>query len=152
MAAADRRRSDARRNHERVVQAAVDVFAELGLAATVPDVAARAGVGKATVYRNFPSREDLLSAVVAYQLRWFRNLATSTLADPDPRCGFERLIDGWFERIMSNQLAQDFLRPDALPGMRDCGAEVTEIVDQVVVRAQKAGMARVASARATCAR
>ena len=56
-----RRRSDAERNRQRVLDAAVEVFAEPGIDAQIPDVARRAGVGIATVYRNFPSKRALLS-------------------------------------------------------------------------------------------
>ena len=58
------RRADAVRNRERVVAAAAAVFAERGVEAGVPDIAARAGVGKATVYRSFPTKEHLIAAVV----------------------------------------------------------------------------------------
>src|SRR5690348_17101316 len=64
------RRADARRNHERVIAAAIEVFAERGLEATVPEVAARAGVGKATVYRSYPTKADLVAAVARHQINW----------------------------------------------------------------------------------
>jgi AcrR family transcriptional regulator len=50
------KRADAVRNRERVVAAAAAVFAERGVEASVPDVAERAGVGKATVYHSFPTK------------------------------------------------------------------------------------------------
>src|SRR5919107_1582877 len=58
------KRADAIRNRERVVAAAAAVFAERGIEAGVPEIAARAGVGKATVYRSFPTKEHLIAAVV----------------------------------------------------------------------------------------
>ena len=54
------RRKDARRNHERVVAAAVEVFREYGTQASVPQIATRAEVGKATVYRSFPTRKSVV--------------------------------------------------------------------------------------------
>ena len=57
------KRADAVRNRARVIAAAAEVFAERGIEASVPAVAARAGVGKATVYRSFPPKEHLVAAV-----------------------------------------------------------------------------------------
>jgi AcrR family transcriptional regulator len=59
------RRADARRNHDRVLAAAKAVFGELGVTAPLDEIARRAGVGNATMYRNFPSRRELVIAVYA---------------------------------------------------------------------------------------
>ena len=60
----DRRiRADARRNEDDVLAAAKELFAAMGVDATVRDIAAKAGVGVATVYRRFPKRSDLVAAV-----------------------------------------------------------------------------------------
>ncbi|GAA2611498.1 helix-turn-helix domain-containing protein [Actinomadura fulvescens] len=58
-------RADARRNHDRLLAAAREVFDELGADAPLDDVARRAGIGNATMYRHFPTRRDLLLAVYA---------------------------------------------------------------------------------------
>jgi AcrR family transcriptional regulator len=58
------RRADAARNIDRIIESAIHVFA-LDPAAGMNDVAARAGVGRATLYRHFPSREDLMAAIKA---------------------------------------------------------------------------------------
>lgn len=58
-----RARKDARRNLERVLQAAHELFAERGADVTMEEVARRAGVGVGTVYRRFPSKEHLFAAV-----------------------------------------------------------------------------------------
>lgn len=57
------RRADARRNYERLLAAASDLFAERGPEAPLDEIAKRAGVGNATLYRHFPTRRDLLVAV-----------------------------------------------------------------------------------------
>jgi AcrR family transcriptional regulator len=58
-------RADARRNRERVLTAAREVFAEQGREAQMDDVARRAAVGVGTVYRHFPTKEALIAALVA---------------------------------------------------------------------------------------
>jgi AcrR family transcriptional regulator len=58
-------RADARRNVERLVEVAAQVFAEQGPEAPLTEIARAAGVGTATLYRRFPTREDLLAAVYA---------------------------------------------------------------------------------------
>jgi AcrR family transcriptional regulator len=61
-------RLDAARNQERIVAAAAAAFAELGADVTLEEVARRAGVGVATVYRRFRTRDQLVRAVVTHVL------------------------------------------------------------------------------------
>ena len=62
------RRADARRNYEILVMAAREVFAEQGAGAPLDEVARRAGVGNATMYRHFAARHELLVAVYADEI------------------------------------------------------------------------------------
>ncbi|MFJ5258874.1 TetR/AcrR family transcriptional regulator [Streptomyces sp. NPDC088387] len=55
-------RADARRNHERLLKVAAEVFAEQGERASLDEIAKRAGVGSGTLYRHFPTRHALLEA------------------------------------------------------------------------------------------
>ena len=71
-----RRRSDAVRNSEAVIEAAKAAFAESGVDAPMRDIAARAGVGVGTIYRNYPLRSDLIIAV-------FRRELDATAAEAD---------------------------------------------------------------------
>jgi AcrR family transcriptional regulator len=73
-------RADARRNHEQVLAAAREVFVERGAGAPLEEVAGRAGVGIATLYRRFGDREGLLRAVVLQALEDSRVAAESALA------------------------------------------------------------------------
>ena len=57
-------RADARRNREAILRAALETFETEGVLASLDGIALRAGVGNATLYRNFPTREDLLAAVM----------------------------------------------------------------------------------------
>jgi AcrR family transcriptional regulator len=56
-------RADAKRNRERIVEVAKEVFTRDGAAASLDDIARRSGVGNATLYRHFPTRDDLIEAV-----------------------------------------------------------------------------------------
>jgi AcrR family transcriptional regulator len=86
-------RADARRNRERVLVAAREVFAERGIDAPVATVARRAGVGVATLYRHFPTRDDLVRSAFERQMRTCANALVDALADPDPWEGFVRLVE-----------------------------------------------------------
>lgn len=77
------RRADARRNIDRVLQAAEEVFATQGLAVPIDVVAARAGVGVGTVYRHFPTKEALFQAVVVAHLKGLVERAKELAAAPD---------------------------------------------------------------------
>jgi AcrR family transcriptional regulator len=61
-------RADARRNRDAILQAARQVFSTDGVLASLDGIALQAGVGNATLYRNFPTREDLLLAVMEVDL------------------------------------------------------------------------------------
>ena len=76
-------RRDAAANRERVLDAAADVFHEHGLGAGLEDVAKRAGVGVATVYRRFPSRDALLEALLSDLLQVYLDEAERARALPD---------------------------------------------------------------------
>jgi AcrR family transcriptional regulator len=76
------RRKDAQRNREAILAAARELFAESG---DVPmyEVARRAGVGQATLYRNFPDRRNLAAAILAEHMEGTERLAVEHADDPD---------------------------------------------------------------------
>lgn len=86
-------RADARRNRRRILAAARSVFAERGIDAPMATVARRAGVGVATLYRRFPTRDALMRAAFAQQMETCAGALTEALADPDPWRGFQRLVE-----------------------------------------------------------
>jgi AcrR family transcriptional regulator len=75
-------RRDAQRNRERILEAARDVFAARGFAATLDDVAHHAGVGVGTVYRRFPTKEALVEAIFTDRLEDLVTLVEEALAAP----------------------------------------------------------------------
>lgn len=89
-------RTDARRNREKLVRAAIDVFAEAGADASLEAVAKRAGVGIGTLYRNFPTRNDLIAAAYLNEVDQLGKAATDLLADNPPDVALEL----WFDRFV----------------------------------------------------
>ncbi|QWF78584.1 TetR/AcrR family transcriptional regulator [Amycolatopsis sp. CA-230715] len=90
-------RSDARDNRERILDAARVVFASGDLGVPIREIARRAEVGPATVYRHFPTKESLAAATFTDQLRAWRSVVDEGLADPDPWHGFCRAVEGLCE-------------------------------------------------------
>ncbi|MFC4854728.1 TetR/AcrR family transcriptional regulator [Actinophytocola glycyrrhizae] len=88
-----RLRADARRNRDRILDAARQAFAARGLDVPMAAIARRAGVGVATLYRRFPTRESLITEVFADQLTQCLSLVDDALADPDPWRGFRTAIE-----------------------------------------------------------
>ncbi|RDI50145.1 TetR/AcrR family transcriptional regulator [Nocardia mexicana] len=81
-------RSDAQDNHDRILDAAHAVFVADGLDVPIREIARRAEVGPATVYRHFPTKERLVAGVFTEQLRAWRSSIDEGLANPDPWNGF----------------------------------------------------------------
>ncbi|MFC6022952.1 TetR/AcrR family transcriptional regulator [Plantactinospora solaniradicis] len=81
-------RSDARDNHDRILDAARAVFVADGLDVPVREIARRAEVGPATVYRHFPTKEMLLAEAFTEQMLAWRLALHEGIADPDPWHGF----------------------------------------------------------------
>src|SRR3954454_7032408 len=85
-------RADARRNRERVVEAARRCMARDGLNAGIEDIARTAGVGVGTVYRHFPNKDELVDALAEERFERLRDLANEALAMEDPWEAFETFV------------------------------------------------------------
>ncbi|WP_242884956.1 TetR/AcrR family transcriptional regulator [Actinomadura litoris] len=77
-------RADARRNYDRLVATARVAFMEHGTGASLDDIAKRAGVGSGTLYRHFPTRDDLLHAVLRDRVDSLLTRAADLLTAPTP--------------------------------------------------------------------
>ncbi|MFD9700382.1 TetR/AcrR family transcriptional regulator [Lentzea sp. NPDC059081] len=86
-------RSDAARNRARIVEAARELFRARGIDVPMSTIARRAGVGVATLFRRFPSREALMAEVFAEQRAHCEALLEDAVADPDAWNGFRRLLE-----------------------------------------------------------
>jgi AcrR family transcriptional regulator len=76
-----RKRADARRNEETLLDAAAAAFVTSGVDVPVRDIAAKAGVGVGTIYRHFPTRADLIVAVYRHQVEACAEAGPALLAD-----------------------------------------------------------------------
>src|SRR5438045_2818945 len=89
------KRADALRNYEKLVAAAREAFTEADRSASLEDIARRAGVGIGTLYRNFPTRGDLVEAVYVDEVEALSRSAEE-LAPLEPWEG----LTGWLERFV----------------------------------------------------
>ena len=81
-------RSDARDNRDRILDATRSAFVTGGLDVPIREIARRAGVGPATVYRHFPAKEVLVAEAFTGRMSAWRSILDEGLADPDPWHGF----------------------------------------------------------------
>jgi AcrR family transcriptional regulator len=77
-----RPRADAERNRRRLLDAAAELFGERGLDVGVAEIAQHAGVGRGTLFRNFPTKEDLIAAIVVDAMSEASALGRELLAAP----------------------------------------------------------------------
>jgi AcrR family transcriptional regulator len=136
-------RADARRNREAVLSAASRLFAEEGVEAQMPDVAKLAGVGVGTVYRHFPTKDDLVAAMVRERFEVLAEKARTCLEMEDPWSAVAEFI-----RFSAHIQADDRglceitgLRPD-LTGAAAEAAGMPELLERLVRRAQRDGSLR----------
>jgi AcrR family transcriptional regulator len=129
-------RADAERNRRQLVESARVVFAERGLDAPLDEIARRAGVGNATLYRRFPSRCQLVAAVFVDTVREIVNAAERALADPDPWAGFTGHVRFLCEQQAGNRALADLLTATVsgvaeLDGLRDRAyADLVTLIDR----------------------
>ena len=83
-----RLRADATRNRDAILAAAKEIFAERGIEASLEEIAARARVGIATLYRRFPSRQQLVAAALVEKVAKYAEAAEAALAISDAWAGF----------------------------------------------------------------
>lgn len=137
-------RADALRNRRRVLEAARALFAARGLDVPIAAIARRAGVGVATLYRRFPTRDSLVTEVFADQLEACVSAVDDALADPDPWHGFRTVIEKVCAmHVIDRGFTAAFMTafPDALDFARE-RRRAERGFEQLVLRAKAAGRLR----------
>jgi AcrR family transcriptional regulator len=138
-------RADARRNYERLVVAAREVFAQEGGGASMEAIARRAGVGVGTLYRHFPTRIDVVEAVYRTDVDNLVHTAERVSADLEPWPAVVSFLEAFVryaqgKRTFLNELHEAFEKnPDLKPAVLD---RIRQAMELVVGRAQRAGVMR----------
>ncbi|WP_406296970.1 TetR/AcrR family transcriptional regulator [Embleya sp. NBC_00888] len=137
-------RSDASDNRARILDAARALFAGEGLNVPMREIARRAEVGPATLYRHFPTKETLAAEAFGDQLRVCRAFADEGLADPDPWRGFCTVIEKTCElHARDRGFTEAFMA--TFPNAIDCTADreyTLTAVAELAHRAKAAGRLR----------
>ena len=138
-------RADARRNREKLLAAAVELFAERGTEGSLEEVAKRAGVGIGTLYRHFPTRDALVEAAYRNEVAQLRAAADELLAELPP----DQALEAWVRRFVDYGTAKRGMR-DALQSIAGAGSDlfaetrgqVTEAVAVLLRAGAEAGTLR----------
>lgn len=137
-------RSDALENRERILDAARALFAAEGLNVPMREVARHAGIGPATLYRRFPTKQTLVTEAFAAETRACHAIVDEAVADPDPWQGFCFVIEKTCELHARNRgFTEAFL--EAFPYPTDAvmdRAHVLRSIAELADRAKDAGRLR----------
>jgi AcrR family transcriptional regulator len=138
------KRADALRNYEKLVAAAREAFTEADRSASLEDIARRAGVGIGTLYRNFPTRADLVQAVYVDEVEALSRSAEQH-ADLEPW----EALSGWLQRFVGYVATKQALSDELFAiAERDaavfagCRAMLHAAGEPLLRRAQDAGVVR----------
>jgi AcrR family transcriptional regulator len=133
------RRADAERNRAAIIEAAGEVFAECGGGVDVREIARRSGVGMGTLYRHFPTKDELLATVLEQQFNaWLTDAHQQAAATEDPW----QALAGFFEQLLENQAGnRAVVESYAATGgpSSACIQRCYSIVDQLRTRCVDAG-------------
>jgi AcrR family transcriptional regulator len=145
MTPADRAlRADAERNRRRLVDAAQALFRERGLDVGVAEIAQQAGVGRGTLFRNFPTKQDLIAAIVIERMAEATEYGRTLLDAPDPGEALFSFLEEvvgrqQLDRCLFDAVADTFL---ANQEIRAAHAEIVGGLEELLSRAKEAGAVR----------
>ncbi|WHM38280.1 TetR/AcrR family transcriptional regulator [Streptomyces sp. BPTC-684] len=141
---APRPRADALRNRERIIAAAREMFVEEGAMVPLDEIAKRAGIGNATLYRHFKDRGELITSVVLAVMERVSTAAeTATAEEPDAFAALRRFVFAAAdERIgaLCPMLSEGFDKD--LPEIDAARERLDEAVRDLMARARRSGQLR----------
>jgi AcrR family transcriptional regulator len=137
-------RADAERNRRRILDAARKVFAEEGLGAGVDSIARAAGVGIGTLYRRFPTKQELLVATIEDGTARIADEVTALHAVDDPWEAFAASLHAFAGAIARDRGFFEVIHgePDLLPIARETKQQLLAALEVLLRRAQDAGEVR----------
>jgi AcrR family transcriptional regulator len=145
MAAEERQlRADAERNRRRLLDAAATLFSERGLEVGVGEIAERAGVGRGTLFRNFPTKEHLIAAIVVERMTAVTRRGSELLDAEDPGEALFAFLDEMvgiqrIDRSLFEAVADEFLANEEIRAAYD---DFVNRLEALLQRAQDAGAIR----------
>jgi AcrR family transcriptional regulator len=136
-------RADARRNRERVLDAARTCMARAGIDAQIEEIARTAGVGVGTVYRHFPAKDDLVEALAQARFERLAELARAALASEDAGAAFDSFMRAAAciqseDRALSEVLTS---RPETMSAAAG-RVDMLALVGELMQRGKRAGTIR----------
>ncbi|GBE66305.1 TetR family transcriptional regulator [Mycobacterium sp. MFM001] len=137
-------RADAKLNRNRILAAAAELFAERGLSVPLEEIAGRAGVGVATLYRRFPTRADLAAAAFERNISRYTEAVDRALANPSAWDGFRTLVFELGELQAGDAGLRDLLTTafPATSAVEQRTNETLEKLRELIRRAQDEGSLR----------
>jgi AcrR family transcriptional regulator len=137
-------RSDAQRNLGRILAAASEIFREVGPDASVAEVAERAGVGTATIFRRFPTKSELIAAVVEAELTSLLSRVEAAVGGDDPGAALADFVATAVESYVGDRCLCDTVGGELFeqPRIAALAARLFEALDRLVRKAQKSGAIR----------
>lgn len=138
-------RADARRNRTAILEAAEALVRDRGLDVPMDDIAERAGVGVGTLYRNFPTKDALIRAVLATRMAPLLDRAREGLRAEDPAAAFFTFLQQMASHFAGFKALADALIEggfDLESAKRDLTREPIAAATELLARAQRAGAVR----------
>ena len=139
-------RADARRNRERILAAAREVFGQYGTHAQMDEIARRAGVGVGTLYRHFPTKDDLVGELITIKLGDFAVRARAKFEEDErPWESFADLLREQAELASLDASQQHMIfamTAEAMERVAPTVAELSAAMQALIDRAKQAGAVR----------
>lgn len=120
------------------------MFAERGLDASTAEIARRAGVGEATLFRRFPTKDDLVVAILAEQMDGVIATTEECLQEPDPWRALERFFRAMVELQVYDRGALEAVKEECMtsPALASRRRRIMELMSKLLRRAQEARVVR----------